>query len=63
MEALPEYYENGGQIPGPGQQMWIVDGEIVPEEPKDYRNVTAVWEEIVRFPHSLNLICTAMLTY
>jgi hypothetical protein len=48
IEFLIHYYENGGEVPPPGQVMWLLDGKVVGEMPRELPEGSAMWREVVR---------------
>jgi hypothetical protein len=50
IEFLIHYYENGGEIPPPGQTMWLLDGKVVDKMPEKVSKGSAMWAEVVCLP-------------
>jgi hypothetical protein len=53
IELLIHYYQNGGEVPPPGQVMWLLDGEFVDEIPEKVSEGSAAWAEAACGPRQL----------
>ncbi len=47
LEYLIRYYENGGAVPPCGETMWLLDGKVVGEMPREVPEGSAMWGEEV----------------
>ena len=53
IEFLIHYYENGGNVPPPGQTMWLLDGKVIDKMPEKIPEGSTVWAEEVCLPLTL----------
>jgi hypothetical protein len=58
IEFLIHYYENGGELPPPGQTMWLLDGEVIDKMPEGIPKGSALWAEVVCLPLALTYSIT-----